>query len=229
MRLLLIRHGQTPSNVAGALDTARPGAGLTPLGNAQAAAIPSVLDAEELDGLYASVLTRTQLTGRPLAVARGLDVEVREGLEEISAGDFEMRSDGDAVQAYVEAGWRWVNGDLDYAVDGGESGHAFFSRYDAAIAGIAEAHTAAAVVSHGAAIRVWAATRAVNVASETAVQRRLQNTGMCVLEGDPDSGWILQSWHEEPLGGVDLEDRLAQDVTGEPEEADAVIAEDTRG
>lgn len=229
MRLLLIRHGQTPSNVAGALDTARPGARLTVLGRAQAAAIPKMLSDEQVDGLYASVLTRTQLTGEPLATARELELQVREGLEEISAGNLEMRSDGDAVQAYVDAGWRWVHGDLAHATPGGESGHDFFDRYDAAIAEIAKAHTTAVVVSHGAAIRVWASCRAVNVASETAAQRRLQNTGMCVLEGDPDSGWLLQSWHEEPLGGSDLEDRLAHDVTGEPEEADAVISDDAHG
>ena len=40
MRLLLVRHGQTPSNVAGLLDTALPGPGLTALGTRQAAAIP---------------------------------------------------------------------------------------------------------------------------------------------------------------------------------------------
>lgn len=228
MRLLLIRHGQTPSNVAGALDTARPGAGLTALGHAQAAAIPQVLRDEQIEALYASVLTRTQLTGRPLAIARGLDIEVREGLEEISAGDFEMRTDADAVQEYIEGGWRWASGDLEYAISGGESGNDFLRRYDAVIDEVAEAHGTAAVVSHGAAIRVWASYRAVNVASETAVQRRLQNTGMCVLEGDPDSGWVLQRWHEEPLGGADLGDRYAHDVTGEPEEADAVIAEDAR-
>lgn len=228
MRLLLIRHGQTPSNVAGALDTARPGAGLTALGHAQAAAVPQVLASEHIEAVYASVLTRTQLTGQPLATARGLDVRVREGLEEISAGDFEMHTAGEAVQEYIEGGWRWANGDLGHAISGGESGHDFFRRYDAAIGEIAGAHAAAVVVSHGAAIRVWASSRAVNVASETAVQRGLQNTGMCVLEGDPDSGWVLQRWHEEPLGGIDLEDRLAQDVTGEPEEADAVIAEDSR-
>ena len=223
MRLLLIRHGQTPSNVIGALDTARPGAELTALGRAQAAAIPQALAGERIDALYASPLTRTQLTGRPLADANGLEVRVREGLEEISAGGFEMRSDADAVHAYVESGWHWANGDLDFAIDGGESGVAFFDRYDAAIADIAGAHETAAVVSHGAAIRVWAATRAGNVASDSAVRRRLYNTGMCVLEGDPDSGWNLRSWHEEPLGGIDLEDRLAHDVTGEPEEAEAVI------
>lgn|SRR5690606_1761792 len=228
MRLLLIRHGQTPSNVVGALDTARPGAGLTALGQVQAAALPQVLGDEQIESVYASVLTRTQLTGRPLAVNRGLDIRVREGLEEISAGDYEMRTDGDAVQEYIEAGWRWANGDLGHAIAGGESGYDFFRRYDAAIDEIAEAHSTAAVVSHGAAIRVWASCRAVNVASETAVQRGLRNTGMCLLEGDPDSGWVLQRWHEEPLGGVDLEDQLAHDVTGEPEDADAVITEDAR-
>ncbi|WP_144796477.1 histidine phosphatase family protein [Microbacterium paludicola] len=228
MRLLLIRHGQTPSNVAGALDTARPGAGLTAVGHAQAAAIPDVLGTERLDGLYASVLTRTQLTAQPLAAARGLDIVVREGLEEISAGAFEMQSHAEAVHAYIESGLRWAGGDLHHSVDGGETGAAFFDRFDAAIAEIADTDDAAAVVSHGAAIRVWASTRAVNVASEEAVQRRLMNTGMCVLEGDPDSGWLLQRWHEEPLGGIELDDRFAQDVTGEPEEADAVIAEDSR-
>jgi len=226
MRLLLIRHGQTPSNVDGALDSARPGAGLTTLGHAQAAAIPQVLEPEHIEAVYASVLTRTQLTAAPLAAARGLDVRVREGLEEVSAGEFEMRTDSEAVQAYVESGWRWANGDLDHAIAGGESGHDFFTRFDAAIDEIAGAHGAAVVFSHGAAIRIWASTRAVNVASETAVQRKLQNTGMCVLDGDPDSGWLLQRWHEDPLGGADLEDRLAQDVTGEPEEADAVITEE---
>jgi release factor glutamine methyltransferase len=38
VRLLLIRHGQTPSNVLGLLDTAPPGPGLTDLGVEQAAA-----------------------------------------------------------------------------------------------------------------------------------------------------------------------------------------------
>ena len=225
MRLLLIRHGQTPSNVAGALDTARPGAALTGLGRAQADAIPRMLQSEQIDAVYASALTRTQLTGGPLAAARGLDIRVREGLEEISAGDYEMHTDGDAVQKYIETGWRWALGDLDHTLAGGESGYAFFQRFDSAIGEVAEAHDAAVVVSHGAAIRVWASSRAANVDSETAVQRRLHNTGMCVLEGDPDSGWVLQRWHEEPLGGVDLEVALAHDVTGEPEEAEAVIAE----
>ncbi len=220
MRLLLIRHGQTPNNVAGALDTGRPGAGLTMLGHAQARAVPEALTSEEIAAVYASVLTRAQLTAAPLAGARGLEVRVREGLEEISAGDLEMHTEHDSVRAYLEALGRWAHGDLAHSLPGGTDGHAFFERYDAAIGAIAAAHPAetVAVVSHGAAIRLWSATRAANVGPAYAIEQRLMNTGLCTLTGDPDIGWTLDRWHEEPLGGADLEDRLAHDVTGDPAE-----------
>src|SRR6218665_2637136 len=133
MRLLLIRHGQTPSNVIGALDTARPGPGLTALGQAQAEAIPAALIDSPIDAIYASALTRTQLTAAPLAAERGLDVRVIEGVEEILAGRWEMRNDMDAVRPYMEAASSWAVGDLDVAIEGGESGHEFFARFDSAI------------------------------------------------------------------------------------------------
>lgn len=226
MRLLLIRHGQTPSNVIGALDTARPGAELTPLGLVQAAAIPQALQNESIRAIFASPLTRTQLTAAPLAAARDLEVQIIEGLEEISAGDLEMRNDLDSAREYVDSAWQWATGDLEPAVPGGEDGHAFFARYDAAIAQIAEEHPDATVaaVSHGAAIRVWAAARAEQTASTPgAAERRLENTGMCVLEGDPVTGWTLREWIATPLGGQALEDHLAHDVTGDPEEAEATV------
>ncbi|WP_460802364.1 histidine phosphatase family protein [Microbacterium sp. GXF6406] len=217
MRLLLIRHGQTPNNVAGALDTAFPGAGLTPLGSVQAAAIPGVLADEKIRGVYASRLTRTQLTGTPLARATGHDIEVLDGLEEIQAGDFEMRTDEEAVAGYVGTLTRWAQSDLGYAMPGSESGEDFLERYDRAIASIVDNHAGetAAVVSHGAAIRMWAAHRSRNVDTVQAVQRWLHNTGMCALEGDPRSGWDLVTWHGDPLGGHALEDPAAKDITGD--------------
>ncbi len=62
MRLLLIRHGQTPGNVLGQLDTAHPGPGLTELGEQQAAALARSLANERIGLLYASTLIRTQIT-----------------------------------------------------------------------------------------------------------------------------------------------------------------------
>ena len=60
MRLILIRHGQTTSNVDGLLDTAEPGAGLTSLGFVQAAALPDALGGESIELLYASTLVRAR-------------------------------------------------------------------------------------------------------------------------------------------------------------------------
>lgn len=222
MRLLLIRHGQTPNNVTGALDTAFPGAGLTALGRSQARAIPDVLADEAIAGIYASPLVRTQLTAEPLAQARRLDVSVRTGLEEIPAGEFELRADSDAVEAYVGCVARWMRGDLDLGLPGGTTGHEFYGRYGAALRTIAEAHgpdDTVVVFSHGAAIRVYTAL-AAKLDPEAATELRLMNTGMSVLEGHPATGWELARWSTEPLGGLRLEDPGAHDVTGEsPEEA----------
>lgn len=214
MRLMLIRHGQTPSNVVGALDTGRPGPGLTALGQAQAEAVPGALAEERVDAVYASALIRTQLTAAPLAEARGLDIEIIEGLEEIVAGRWEMRNDMEAVRTYMETASRWAVGDLDAVIADGESGHEFFARYDAAIEKIAAANPGGSVVvvSHGAAIRVWAAARIAGVDLSEAAKWRIYNTGMCELDGDPVNGWRLVRWVREPLGGVALEDARALDV-----------------
>lgn len=217
MRLLLIRHGQTPHNVAGALDTAFPGAGLTPLGQAQARAVPGALHREDIAAVYASRLVRTQLTAAPLAEALGVDVRVRDGLEEVSAGELELRSDVDAVHTYAGCLVSWMSGDLACSTPGGTTGRDFLDRYDAAVRAIADAHRrdhTVAVFSHGAAIRVFTAT-AAGLDPEVATELRIMNTGMSVLEGHPDTGWELVQWSGEPLGGLELEDFAAHDVTGE--------------
>lgn len=219
MRLLLIRHGQTPHNVTGALDTAFPGAGLTGLGHVQARAVPDVLT-ERVSGVYASPLVRTQLTAEPLALAHGVDVRVRKGLEEISAGELELRSDEGSREAYIAALVRWMRGDLDHVLGGGESGRGFLARYTSAVAAITAEHAdgdTVALFSHGAAIRVFA-TAAARLTAARAADLSIMNTGMGVLEGDPRSGWRLAGWSSEPLGGLDLEDPEAQDVTGESAE-----------
>lgn len=216
MRLILIRHGQTPSNVAGQLDTAAPGAGLTTLGTAQAAAVPGALAEETIAAIYASPRLRTKLTAQPLADERGLPVIVRPGLEEVSAGVLEMRSDEEAVLTYIDTLADWLRGDLDRSIPGGHDGRRFLERFGGAIESIAAEHPdeTAAVFSHGAAIRAWSFITG-GLDPEDAVERRIRNTGAAFLEGDPAGGWRLVQWHPEPLGGPELSDALAHDVTGE--------------
>ncbi|WP_138445074.1 histidine phosphatase family protein [Sinomonas susongensis] len=229
MRLLLIRHGQTPSNVRGALDTAFPGPGLTPLGEAQAGAVPGALAHERIAGVYASPLVRTQLTADPLGNALSAEVRVQPGLEEISAGGLELRSDPAAVEAYGECLVAWMRGELDRPMPEGPTGADFLARYDAAVREIAAAHgddETVAVFSHGAAIRVYGALSS-RMDGDAAAELRIMNTGMCVLEGSPESGWVLEEWRTEPIGGLELEDLTAHDVTGESAE-DAAHEADPR-
>ena len=220
MRLFLIRHGQTPHNVTGALDTAFPGAGLTPLGQSQARAIPDALAEEEIAGIYASRLVRTQLTAAPLAESRGLDVGVRAGLEEVAAGELELRADSDAVHAYAGCIATWMHGDLAHSLPGGTDGFEFYGRYQASLHTIAKEHDpddTVVVFSHGAAIRVYTAL-AAGLHPEVSTELRIMNTGMGVLEGHQETGWELARWCSEPLGGLQLEDLRAHDVTGESAE-----------
>jgi len=216
VRLLLIRHGQTPANVDGRLNTAIPGPGLTPLGESQAAAIPEGLRDEPIDGLYASTLVRTQFTAAPLAADRALDVRVLPGIHEIEAGSLEDRSDHASVRAYLETVWAWGTGDLSPVMPGAGDGHAFFARFDADIATVAAESEYAVIVSHGAAIRVWVAGRAMNVPPSYAGRHEIDNTGIIELEGSPETGWTLVAWQGMPVGGAVLADASADDPTGDP-------------
>jgi broad specificity phosphatase PhoE len=207
MRLLLIRHGQTPSNVIGALDTGIPGPGLTELGFEQAAAVPAGLVAEPIGAIFASTQVRSQLTAAPLAEARGLAVEIRSGLREVDAGDLEMRNDDEAVRVYMETVIAWADGDVDRRMPGGESGAEVYARYDEVVAeAAATGHPSVAIVSHGAVSRSWVGARAENVSADFAAEHSLNNTGIVVLEGTPASGWRALTWMGQAIGGAAVDD-----------------------
>ena len=221
MRLILIRHGQTPSNVDHSLDTGVPGPGLTELGQAQAAALPEALEGEPVDGIFASNLLRTQLTAQPLAAALGLPVNIRPGLREISAGSLEMRNDRDAVIAYLKTVYSWVRGDLGVHMPGGPNGHETFARFDAVIEELQAAGLKnPVVVSHGAMMRAWCTARAENTEPDFIVENALSNTGVAVMEtaeagGGAPAPWNLLTWMGEAVGGRALRDYGEDGPAGE--------------
>lgn len=224
MRLLLIRHGQTPANVLGSLDTAHPGPGLTRLGQRQAAAIPKALHGVPIGGIFTSTLVRTRMTATPLAQDRGLDLVVRRGLHEIEAGDLEGRTDYQSVRIYLETLFAWGTGNLDARIPGGSNGLEFFTRFDDDIEQIASDVSGTAIVfSHGAAIRAWVGGRVHNSSPRFVAENQLDNTGIVELDGSPGD-WTLTAWQGNPVGGPALADASAEDPTGEPlseAEADA--------
>ena len=195
MRLLLIRHGQTATNVARLLDTAYPGAELDETGHQQAEALVSLLDGLPLDAIYVSDLVRSQQTAAPLALDRGLEPIVREGIREIQAGDYEL---SEVWEHYVDAIVGWGT-DPDGRIPGGESGREVMARFNAVVR---EAHEAGyetvAMVSHGAMIRTWAA-RVGALTPEFLKSAQLHNILVVEVHGDPEAGWRVVRW-----GDVDV-------------------------
>lgn len=190
MRLILIRHGQTQSNIDRLLDTGHPGAPLTGHGLGQADALVEKLAGEQIQAVYASDLLRAQQTATPLAEHLGVPLVTHAGLREIFAGEDDMATDWAPYVAMLDA---W--GDApDTRLAGGESGAEFLARFDAAVAEVVDSGVeCAALVSHGAAMRVWVLARAENVDAAAAREYRLDNTDVLVLEGGGES-WRLLRW-----------------------------------
>lgn len=218
MRFIFIRHAQTPANVRGTLHTAHPGPGLTRLGRQQAKSLPSALAGEAIHGLYVSTMRRTQITARPLAKSTGLDPVIEDGLYEIPAGALEGLRDRASVMSYLDTMRRWGRGELDARIPGSEDGHHFFSRFGAALDRIAQRHdqdASVAVFSHGAAIRVWCGGATTNVDPEYAAKNYLENTGIVIVNGTREDGYLVETWQGKPVGGWELQDPTAVDPTGE--------------
>jgi broad specificity phosphatase PhoE len=213
VRLLLIRHAQIPSNVLGVLDTDAPGPSLTELGREQARALADTLGDEPIEATWASTLIRTQETIGPAAEQRALPVTVLDGLREIRAGDLEGERTREAQRAYMSTVFAWATGDRARRMPGGETGHEFYGRFDAALEEVAASGADdAVVVSHGAAIRSWSAT-VEGADRDFLASRPLPNTGIVAIEGAPGA-WRMRAWREFPVGQPVSPPSAAADPTG---------------
>lgn len=207
MKLLLIRHGQTPSNVRKALDTALPGPPLTELGQEQARALVEKLADEPIVAVYASRATRAQQTATPLAESKDLPVQVIDGVHEVSVGDLEGNSDPESIETYLTTVGPWLRGELSGAMPGGESGAQVRDRYVAAVTELRAKHQetdpdgVVVLVSHGGVIRLGADWLADNVRADVADATLLPNTAIVELDALEDGGWTCRNW-----AGVSLAD-----------------------
>ncbi len=202
LRLLLVRHGQTPSNVRGALDTLPPGPGLTDEGLQQAAALAGRLADEKVLSIQASRALRAQQTASPLADRHGLDVEIATGTHEIQVGELEGNADAASRQRFDEVYAGWHLGSPEVPMPGGETGEQALRRFfDSAQPLLEDVLTGSVVlVSHGAMIRLVAGRLAPEVDGERANAAYLPNTGLIALEADSSSptGWRCTQWDDLP-------------------------------
>jgi probable phosphoglycerate mutase len=198
-RLILVRHGQSHGNVERRLDTRPPGAELTDLGIAQAQAFARAQ--HRPPGLLLhSVARRAAQTAAAIgAESRVTPMEV-DGIHEVQAGDLENRNDDDAIAEFNAIYQRWHEGDLAVAMPGGESGADVLDRYLPVLTDLRlrylEDHdwtSDIVVVSHGAAIRLAAATLA-GVDNSFVLEHHLANTDAVVLAPVTDGRWSCVHW-----------------------------------
>ncbi|SHK96295.1 probable phosphoglycerate mutase [Pseudonocardia thermophila] len=190
----LVRHGETSSNLIGALDTAAPGPGLTERGREQARSLVAHFRDIPIASIHVSNLTRTHQTAAPLAADRGLEPIEHAGLREVGVGELEGRSDHASVATYHALYRRWLSGEIDDRLPGGESAREALERTDAVLCSLDLSHGPAVVFSHGSTIRLWVAMRCVNVEPSVGA-RFIENTAVVKIAGGRGT-WRLESWDQ---------------------------------
>lgn len=216
-RIILLRHGQTFSNVERLLDTRPPGAELTERGREQATDVGIELahlvaagDGEKgrLRGIISSVALRAQQTS--MLAARSfertadlpefsVDVDVRTGIHEVFTGEYEMSNSEDAHRGYSTALRGWLAGDAEACCPGGETYRDVLARYQSVLENVAAGlgdDDDVVVVSHGAAIRLVATHASNNIDGDFAFTGYLQNCRFVVLEprGEEFGQWTVTRW-----------------------------------
>lgn len=197
LRLLLVRHGETESNVNHVLDSLPPGPPLTDLGRWQASELAERLSGEPINAVYSSVAVRAQQTAAPVASRHGLDVRVMDGLHEVFCGDFEGSGRQADYEAFIDVYCAWHAGDIDLPMPGGESGRQVLDRFLPVVSRLPAEHLDGVVVlvSHSAALRLVGRTLASNVSASFADSHRLPNCRWITLEADGD-GWRCLDWDD---------------------------------
>jgi broad specificity phosphatase PhoE len=150
MRLLLIRHGETPWNREKRVQGCRSDIELGQKGREQAEKIALSLRKQRVDALYSSPLKRAVDTAKAIAQACGLEVKVAYELREIDAGELEGLSQEELKMRYEEFWKEWRESDPSFPLPGGESLEGLQRRAWGEIERIMERHPkeTVAVVGH---------------------------------------------------------------------------------
>ena len=155
LTLYLVRHGQTDLSRAnqfcGDLDIP-----LNETGTAMAEALGLRYGGDPWAGIYASPRNRARATAQPVARRAGLEVQVLEGLREISYGEWEGKPEEEVAHMDPERFAAWGANPADVAPPGGETGRQIAVRALAAVEEVRARHAEGQVllVSHKATLRV---------------------------------------------------------------------------
>jgi broad specificity phosphatase PhoE len=208
-QLILVRHGQTVSNVAGIAQGWNDSA-LSERGSMQVARVASRLARVGVDAVFSSPLQRALSTAQAIADASAKTVTTLDDLREMNYGDWEGRSFHEVRRDDAETYRGWVD-DPDRPSPNGESHNAVLERIRRALdvvtrfEGEGERVKRVVAVSHGTAIRI-AATVLLGVPLSAARLFAQDNASVNIFVWRSDR-YVLKLWNDTSHCGDENEER----------------------
>ena len=155
MRLILVRHGETPWNREGRFQ-GQSTVGLSERGQQQARRVAAALKALKPKSLYSSPLPRTMMTAQEISKEVSLSITPVDALKEVSLGELEGITGQEMRTRYAEIYAAWREDPSDVVFPGGESMRELQERAWGAVRELLNRHgdDVLVAVSHNFAIRV---------------------------------------------------------------------------
>ena len=187
--LVVARHGEAEYESS---EWNGEGGSLTQLGRKQAADLGAELAGRRVAHVWTSTLARAVQTAEIVAARLQVGVTTRVGLCEFGPGSLGGPRD---LDPFIETYLRWMDGDLDVRLPGGDTGREIADRFGGVLREIADAHPGETVlvVSHGGAIGLG-----VPAISRMAVEQGpLGNCDTVEVRADADA-WVCTRWGPQP-------------------------------
>lgn len=167
MKLLLVRHGEIPSNV-NKIYAGKSGEELTPKGLSQAAEVAGTLTSYSVHEIYSSPIHRACQTAGIISAKTGIPINIENAFREIELGPWEGLSESEVAQRYPDEWNIWQNRPAELKISGRETLKELLERVLAGIHNIAQIgrDQNIIVVTHVAIIRVlllWHSKKSLNL------------------------------------------------------------------
>ncbi|MFN3998445.1 histidine phosphatase family protein [Algoriphagus sp.] len=196
-KIYLVRHGQTDFNLQGVVQGSGIDAPINGTGRAQALALFETYHSVPFDQIYHTALIRTKQSIQ-LFIDKGIPTKALPELNEISWGDYEgTPMTADENEYYRHMLHQWQQGNLDYAIAGGESPNKVAERMNRGIQQILNGPGEIILVCmHGRAMRIFLSL-ILNYDLRYMDQFEHNNLCLYLLEQLPDETFVVRKFNDQ--------------------------------
>ncbi len=196
-KIYLVRHGQTDFNLQGVVQGSGIDAPINETGLAQAKAFFEAYKDTHFDQAYHTALIRTRQSIQQF-IDLGIPTETLPELNEISWGDYEgTPMTPEEGEYYRHMLHQWQQGNLDYAIAGGESPNVVATRMRKGIEKILTGPGETILVCmHGRAMRIFLSL-ILNYDMRLMDQFEHNNLCLYVLEQLPDDTFVVRKFNDQ--------------------------------